>query len=195
MDQNMPLSFQRVLGNICILLMQGTLQNTPTASLLFDCATLVVRGFSAESLAILYKRLSDDVKQDPRVRSVLGVEESDARWLASATKVTLQQQTSSGSPTVTQGAFQSPARPTIGLARPALPGQQQAISMATASSQIAQALPTPSALTRAMGGAAQDTKYTPFVLRRWELMQDPTPNAGENDTSLSLQLFAARRVL
>ncbi len=34
----------------------------------------------------------------------------------------------------------------------------------------------------------------PFPLRRWEIMPDPTPVMGENDTSLSLGLFGARRV-
>ncbi|CAL3968079.1 unnamed protein product [Diplocarpon coronariae] len=34
---------------------------------------------------------------------------------------------------------------------------------------------------------------TPFVLRRWEILGEPTPNVGENDTSLSLTLFGARR--
>ncbi|KAF4624814.1 hypothetical protein G7Y89_g13353 [Cudoniella acicularis] len=36
-------------------------------------------------------------------------------------------------------------------------------------------------------------KLTPFVLRRWELLGEPTPNIGENDTSLNLTLFGARR--
>lgn len=34
---------------------------------------------------------------------------------------------------------------------------------------------------------------TPFPLRQWELLSEPTPNMGENDTSLSLHLFAARK--
>ena len=32
-----------------------------------------------------------------------------------------------------------------------------------------------------------------FTLRRWEMLGEPTPNVGENDTSLSLTLFGARR--
>lgn len=39
-----------------------------------------------------------------------------------------------------------------------------------------------------------EIKTTPFTLRRWEIMSDPTPVMGENDGSLSLGLFAARRV-
>jgi mediator of RNA polymerase II transcription subunit 12 len=36
-------------------------------------------------------------------------------------------------------------------------------------------------------------KPTPYPLRRWEMLQEPTPNIGENDTSLSLTLFGARK--
>jgi mediator of RNA polymerase II transcription subunit 12 len=36
-------------------------------------------------------------------------------------------------------------------------------------------------------------KLAPFPLRRWEMLGEPTPNVGENDTSLSLTLFDARR--
>ena len=32
-----------------------------------------------------------------------------------------------------------------------------------------------------------------FPLKRWELLGEPTPNVGDNDTSLSLTLFGARR--
>ena len=40
---------------------------------------------------------------------------------------------------------------------------------------------------------AEEKKLTPFPLRRWEMLGEPTPNVGENDTSLSLTLFGARR--
>ncbi|KAG9234086.1 RNA polymeras-like protein II mediator complex component Srb8 [Amylocarpus encephaloides] len=36
-------------------------------------------------------------------------------------------------------------------------------------------------------------KLTPLALRRWEMLGEPAPNIGRNDTSLSLSLFAARR--
>ena len=41
--------------------------------------------------------------------------------------------------------------------------------------------------------ALEKEKVTPFALRRWEMLGEPTPNVGENDTSLSLTLFGARR--
>jgi mediator of RNA polymerase II transcription subunit 12 len=58
-------------------------------------------------------------------------------------------------------------------------------------SQKERILPPPGA------GAAERTvekeKLAPFSLRRWEMLGEPTPNVGENDTSLSLTLFGARR--
>lgn len=44
-----------------------------------------------------------------------------------------------------------------------------------------------------IGPIIQD-KLSPFVLRRWEILSEPTPNAGENDTSLSLGLFEAIKI-
>jgi mediator of RNA polymerase II transcription subunit 12, fungi type len=41
--------------------------------------------------------------------------------------------------------------------------------------------------------AIEKEKSVPFSLRRWEMLGEPTPNVGENDTSLSLTLFGARR--
>ncbi|KAI9776029.1 MAG: RNA polymerase II mediator complex subunit [Geoglossum umbratile] len=40
---------------------------------------------------------------------------------------------------------------------------------------------------------AQRDKLFPFHIRRWEILSEPTPNVGENDTSLSLTLFRARK--
>ena len=37
-------------------------------------------------------------------------------------------------------------------------------------------------------------KLSPFLFRRWEILSEPTPNVGENDTSLSLTLFDARKI-
>ncbi|KAL2042917.1 hypothetical protein N7G274_003975 [Stereocaulon virgatum] len=43
------------------------------------------------------------------------------------------------------------------------------------------------------GTAIAMTMMQPYPLRRWEMMQDATPVATENDTSLSLTLFGARK--
>ncbi|WYZ45574.1 hypothetical protein EsH8_VIII_000890 [Colletotrichum jinshuiense] len=37
-------------------------------------------------------------------------------------------------------------------------------------------------------------KLTPFIFRKWEMLSEPTPNVGENDTALSLTLFEAIKI-
>jgi mediator of RNA polymerase II transcription subunit 12 len=41
---------------------------------------------------------------------------------------------------------------------------------------------------------SQKGKLVLYPLRRWEILSEPTPNVGENDTSLSLTLFKARKL-
>ncbi|OAQ97560.1 hypothetical protein LLEC1_06395 [Akanthomyces lecanii] len=57
----------------------------------------------------------------------------------------------------------------------------------------------PSAAARGLGamygiGPTLQERYSQFVLRRWEALSEPTPNVGENDTSLSLGLFEAIKI-
>ena len=57
----------------------------------------------------------------------------------------------------------------------------------------------PGAANRVVGalygiGPVLQEKLSPFVLRRWEVLSEPTPNVGENDTSLSLGLFEAIKI-
>lgn len=44
-------------------------------------------------------------------------------------------------------------------------------------------------------GGVKMTMQQQFPLRRWEMMQEATPVVGENDTSLSLGLFGARKAV
>ncbi|KAI9641080.1 RNA polymerase II mediator complex subunit [Ciborinia camelliae] len=39
----------------------------------------------------------------------------------------------------------------------------------------------------------KEPRLFPFMMKRWEMLGEPTPNMGENDTSLSLTLFASRK--
>jgi mediator of RNA polymerase II transcription subunit 12 len=41
---------------------------------------------------------------------------------------------------------------------------------------------------------APPERLSPFHFRRWEILSEPTPIVGENDTALSLALFEARKV-
>ncbi|KAI1295750.1 transcription mediator subunit Med12 [Xylaria venustula] len=45
-----------------------------------------------------------------------------------------------------------------------------------------------------LGMGMPPEKLTPFTFRRWEVLNEPTPNVGDNDTSLSLTLFDARKI-
>ncbi|MCJ1386791.1 RNA polymerase II mediator complex subunit [Xylographa soralifera] len=42
---------------------------------------------------------------------------------------------------------------------------------------------------------AENLTPVPFPFRRWEMVQDATPTIGENDTSLSLTFFGARKAV
>lgn len=42
--------------------------------------------------------------------------------------------------------------------------------------------------------ALQKGKLLEFAVKPWERLAEPTPNIGENDVSLSLRLFRARKV-
>ena len=45
-----------------------------------------------------------------------------------------------------------------------------------------------------VGAASAGEKLRPFTFRRWEILNEPTPNVGENDTSVNLVLFEARKI-
>ncbi|KAH8662239.1 transcription mediator subunit Med12 [Xylariales sp. PMI_506] len=46
----------------------------------------------------------------------------------------------------------------------------------------------------ALGMGMLPERLSSFSMRRWEILSEPTPNVGENDTSLSLHLFEARKI-
>jgi mediator of RNA polymerase II transcription subunit 12, fungi type len=50
------------------------------------------------------------------------------------------------------------------------------------------------AMAFGLGMGMLPERLSPFVIRRWEILSEPTPNVGENDTSLSLHLFEARKM-
>ena len=63
--------------------------------------------------------------------------------------------------------------------------------------QLVSDAPLPAASSSASGKSsdAPHRVSKPFPLKQWEMMQDATPLMGENDTSLSLTLFGARKVI
>ncbi|KAG9568243.1 hypothetical protein KCU77_g1046, partial [Aureobasidium melanogenum] len=83
-----------------------------------------------------------------------------------------------------------PARPGMPARPPSVPNTP-VLSQAHLQQQQAQQ----QRLSMGMGAnrGPVELKQTPYMLRRWELMPDPTPIMGANDTSLSLGLFQARK--
>lgn len=59
--------------------------------------------------------------------------------------------------------------------------------------QLVTKSPSPTDAKAEGAATAATTSTIPYPLRRWEMMQDATPVATENDTSLSLTLFGARK--
>ncbi|KAK4145760.1 uncharacterized protein C8A04DRAFT_10361 [Dichotomopilus funicola] len=55
-------------------------------------------------------------------------------------------------------------------------------------------LGTPTSLWGGVDRSQTGERLSVFHFRRWEMLNEPTPNVGENDTALSLGLFEARRV-
>ncbi|KAI1181140.1 transcription mediator subunit Med12 [Nemania sp. FL0916] len=49
-------------------------------------------------------------------------------------------------------------------------------------------------MAMSLGMGMPPEKLSPYAFRRWEILNEPTPNVGENDTSLSLTLFDARKI-
>ncbi|KAF4548495.1 Transcription mediator complex subunit Med12-like protein [Elsinoe fawcettii] len=186
-------STQLLLGTLSTILARGDLQmHCEVLDLVHDCCALLARPLSTDQLSSICCRLEESTRHNGRVRYLLGVEDSTPKWLALASRVPVQS-LATNSPTPVQTSFHAFTRP----------GQQSMPSpraFSGTASNTSTPLPSPGGQippgqSRTPGLVATETKYNPFIFRQWELMQDPTPNMGNNDTSLSLQLFAARKVL
>ncbi|KAM0718290.1 hypothetical protein Q7P37_006622 [Cladosporium fusiforme] len=90
------------------------------------------------------------------------------------------------------------AYPNLAVASRAQPAQTQQQRALARQQQQRQATQAPSGSTARSAQQARqqptEMKFTPFPLRNWEIMPDPTPVMGENDCAISLGLFGARRV-
>ncbi|KAK3691002.1 RNA polymerase II mediator complex subunit [Vermiconidia calcicola] len=174
-----------LLAALCSLLVNTRLQtHHDLMESLFDLASTLSDDVPGPTQATLRFRSTNKVPDDPRLTFILGntVNTADS-WLALASQVqplgsqqqralnkySSQPQLSSRSLTSGQPQ-QSPAQPQ----HPRWPPQ--------------------GGPPRSDGRVPVETKMTPFPLRRWEIMPDPTPVMGENDASLSLALFGARKV-
>lgn len=161
---------------LCSLLAHPRLQ--PEQGLMdhiHDVAAAYIDVLPSEALPALARALPPAQQMDKRISSLVGKSGPSDAWLALASRV---QPPAAAPQTAQQRA----------LARQ--PSQSQA-----ASSRIPTQGQGPSKVSA--GRAAQqpvEMKYTPYPLRRWEIMADPTPVMGENDCSISLGLVGARKV-
>ncbi|CAK3785023.1 Mediator of RNA polymerase II transcription subunit 12 [Lecanosticta acicola] len=158
-------SRSNLLSTLCSLMLQENLQTQQgLLEYIYDVASAVADTLPIETLSALTKSVT---AKDPRLASVLGITPSPDAWLNLASHP--------------QAAGTQQQRAMMRQSQP----QQQA------GRQPASATPSGSkAPVRPVG----ETKMVPFPLRRWEIMGDATPAMGDNDTSLSLALFGARKV-
>lgn len=139
----------------------------------YDVASILADNLSEANLSMLSRSVAS---KDPVLSSLFGTYPSPDAWLAIVshpqTQATQQQRAlmkQAGTQQPTSGRQSSQQSPV----------QQHGFHRTPA---------------RNDGRSAVETKTMPFPLRRWEIMSDATPMVGDNDTSLSLGLFGARKV-
>lgn len=174
-----------LLSSLCTLLVHRRLQtHVDLIEYLFDLSSTLADSLSDLSWAAL-KLDSAKSQDDPRLLSILGDQASSAgNWLALASQVNpslSQQQRALNRHQLQQSAAGTYRSSTSGQAGPS-PIQPQ------------QHARWPSQPFRQDTRMPAETKITPYSLRPWEVIPDPTPVMGENDVSLSLGLFGARKV-
>ncbi|KAK5008330.1 hypothetical protein LTR28_004130 [Elasticomyces elasticus] len=176
---------------------------------LFDVAAMFSDDLTPESLASCARYCHSALPPDPRFTFLFGPATSPDSWLGLAIRPTPPPNNAGSVPSNLQTPSSAVAygRPSASLPssnfrssilhppppQPPLP-QPQRPSLGKAQ-QPSSARGAPAAVAAAQARAAErQLKIVPFPIRRWEILPDATPVAGENDTSLNLALFGARRV-
>ncbi|KXT00562.1 hypothetical protein AC578_5231 [Pseudocercospora eumusae] len=166
-----------LLAAVCMILVHPGLQShQEILEYIHDAASTLADTLPAEALASLGQSILRNGKSDPRLASILGTSPPPDAWLA----LVSQPQP--------QGSSQARA-----LMKQAA-NQQQMAGRGNLPSPVQQTSSLQKAALRSDGRSLAETKTMPFALRRWEIMSDATPMVGDNDTSLSLSLFGARKV-
>ncbi|THW65223.1 hypothetical protein D6D19_09354 [Aureobasidium pullulans] len=196
-----------LMGVLCALLIHPKLQGQqPTLEYILDVASMISDDLSNEHMHTILRNLPPQARCIPRLRYLFGTHTSPDAWLSLASKVVpsaVQQnptstplQTSSSpasanqSPSMLQRPWPVPARPGMPARPPSVPNTP---TLSQAHLQQQQAQQTRMSMGMGVNRGPVELKQTPYMLRRWELMPDPTPIMGANDTSLSLGLFQARK--
>ncbi|KXT10555.1 hypothetical protein AC579_8331 [Pseudocercospora musae] len=166
-----------LLAAVCMILVHPGLQShQEILEYIHDAASTLADTLPTEALASLGQSILRNGKSDPRLASILGTSSPPDAWLALVSQP------------LPQGSSQARA-----LMKQAA-NQQQMAGRGNLPSPVQQTGSLQKAALRLDGRSLAEMKTVPFPLRRWEIMSDATPMVGDNDTSLSLSLFGARKV-
>ncbi|KAI6802374.1 hypothetical protein KC360_g846 [Hortaea werneckii] len=168
-----------LLQSLCSLGTQSLAYTCPSsAEYAMDVAALITDNLAMDILQNVAHSMSTERALNVHIEGIVGKGSASAEnWLALAF--------SPSSGTQQQRALAKHANHQGGAAG-ARPG---GLNHATGSSHQQRAWSLPFGATR----QPVEMKTTPYAIRRWEIMPDSAPVMGENDTSLSLGLFGARK--
>ncbi|KAK5114661.1 hypothetical protein LTR62_002234 [Meristemomyces frigidus] len=173
--------------SLCAMLSQPrVLVDLGLADYIFDLASTLGDSLSETTVARVAQMFKPT---DPRFQSLFGQlpNTSPDAWLALASQASSNPQ---GRGTAQQRALAKHAAGSSGSATPAArPGIVGASTFISGQPQQ-----RPWSQNAANRAPTELMKTTTFTLKRWEVMPDAAPMLGENDTSLSLGLFGARKV-
>ncbi|EME38817.1 hypothetical protein DOTSEDRAFT_48322 [Dothistroma septosporum NZE10] len=164
-----------LLAALCSLLVNPKMQShQEKLEYIHDVASRIADDLPEHALAGLAKNVTAGVARDPRLASILGTTQPPDSWLAAVSYLQPQPQISQQQRVLMKQAQVQGQAGRI----PQLPVQQQ---------QQASLLKMPAKRDE------RPTRSVPFPLRSWEIIPDAAVSMGENDTSLSLSLFGARK--
>ena len=176
-----------LFGTLCLLLVHPTLQlHQEITEHLFDLSSTLSDNLADVTDGAVKVPPGLKLPQDPRLDFMIDNEPNPAEtWLA------LAYQERPAGPQQQRGLGKQPQQLLGGRATSSSSPQQHTPQH----QRWPSASPHPSFMRQdSRLQPPPDIKTTPYQLRRWEIFSDPTPVMGENDGSLSLGLFGARRV-
>ena len=187
------------MSALCSLLTHPTLQrHSDLTERVFDVICTFSDDITDDTRSLLAKSEMARGQLDLRIMFLFGSGLAADNWLGLTTMVKNQAAASASQsmPAVPQAAPTPPGRvspfPSHPSAAVNFARHQQQQHLQQHSMQRPGATPLPQ--RQQLQQRPEMTKPIPFPLRRWEILPDPTSNAGGNDTAISLSLFGARKV-
>ena len=163
----------------------------PLAGRVFDLMCLLVDNLAEEARAVCVRAVRECAGGDPRLGYLFGFGASGVDGGEGGLMLARREKGTSSSSCSVRGAAAAPGGgPGSGGGGGGAGGNGGAAAATTLFSGL---LGTPATLWGFDRGLGQGGRLSVFLLRRWEMLSEPTPNVGENDTALSLGLFEARR--